>query len=60
MCGHFNLPEPTVTVKPEGMKKFFMLLSKEIYQEFYDIYTRTERQAITPPGFAKAFFEAKR
>ena len=40
------------------MKKFSMLLSKEIYPEFYGMYTRQERRAITPPGFAQAFFEA--
>lgn len=58
LWGKFHHPQPSVTVKPEGMKKFSMLLSKEIYPEFYGIYTRTERRAITPPGFAKAFFEA--
>lgn len=42
------------------MKKFSMLYSKEIYPEFYGIYTRQERRAITPPKFAKAFFEANR
>lgn len=58
LWGGFNKPAETVFEKPDGMKKFSMLLSKEIYPEFYGIYTRTERRAITPPKFAKAFFEA--
>jgi len=58
LWGKFKMPEPTVLEKPEGMKKFSMLYSKEIYPEYYGIYTRQERRAITPPGFAKAFFEA--
>lgn len=57
LWGKFNIPQPTVTDKPDGMKKFSMLYSKEIYPEYYGIYTRQERRAITPPGFAKAFFE---
>lgn len=40
------------------MKKFSWLKSKEIYPEFYGIYNRQERRAITPPKFAQAFFEA--
>ena len=56
--GGFHKPKETVFEKPEGMKKFSMLYSKEIYPEFYGIYTRQERRAITPPKFAKAFFEA--
>lgn len=60
LWGNFNIPEPMVTEKPDGMKKFSMLLSKEIYPEYYGIYTRQERRAITPPGFAQAFFKANR
>lgn len=58
LWGGFRLPKETVFEKPDGMKKFSMLYSKEIYPEFYGIYTRQERRAITPPKFAKAFFEA--
>jgi hypothetical protein len=58
LWGEFNAPEPRVSHKPPGMKKFSMLLSKEIFPEYYGVYTRQERRAITPPGFAKAFFEA--
>ena len=60
LWGDFNAPKAFVEAKPEGMKKFSMLHSKEIYPEFYGIYTRQERRAITPPGFARAFFEANR
>ncbi len=60
LWGRFNNPKETVQEKPAGIKKFSMLYSKEIYPEFYGIYTRQERRAITPPGFAKAFFEANR
>ncbi|KJS84999.1 MAG: hypothetical protein JM58_09540 [Peptococcaceae bacterium BICA1-8] len=58
LWGKFNIPKPTVTEKPEGIIKFSMLKSKEIFPEYYGIYTRQERRAITPPGFAKAFFKA--
>jgi hypothetical protein len=58
LWGNFNIPSPTVINKPVGMKKFSMLLSKEIFPEYYGVYSRQERRAITPPGFAKAFFQA--
>ena len=58
LWGEFRHPKKTVFVKPEGLKKFSLLKSKEIYPEFYGIYGRQERRAITPPKFAQAFFEA--
>lgn len=58
--GECNIPQVTTTDKPEGIIKFSMLKSKDIYPEYYGIYTRQERRAITPPGFAQAFFEANR
>ena len=54
------MPKPLEIKKPEGIKKFSMLLSKEIYPEFYGIFTRQERRAITPPKFAQAFYEANK
>ncbi len=60
LWGSFNKPAPTVAEKPEGLIKFSMLKSKDIFPEYYGKYTRQERRAITPPGFAKAFFEANR
>ena len=35
-----------------------MLKTKDIAPEMYGKLTRQERRAITPAGFAKAFFEA--
>jgi len=56
LWGYFNEPKksPIETDKP----KFDKLLTKEIYPEFYGKLTRQERRAITPPGFAQAFFDA--
>lgn len=56
--GNYNIPAPIYEKKPEGVKKFSLLKSKEIAPEQYGILTRTERRAITPAGFAQAFFEA--
>ena len=60
LWGNFAQPRKPVTEKPPGIIKFSMLKSKDIYPEYYGIYTRQERRAITPPGFAQAFFEANR
>ncbi len=38
--------------------KFDMLKTKEIHPEFYGRFDRQTRRAITPAGFAKAFFKA--
>ena len=38
--------------------KFDRLKTKEIHPEYYGKFTRQERRAITPAGFAKAFFKA--
>ena len=40
------------------MKKFDMLASRDIVPEMFGKLTRQERRAITPAGFAKAFFNA--
>lgn len=60
LWGKFNIPNRDVTIKPVGLVKFSMLKSKDIYPEYYNKLTRTERRAITPPGFSKAFFEVNR
>lgn len=57
LWGEFNFPIPRTTEKPKGVIKFSMLKSREIHPEFYGKFSRTERRAITPSGFAKAFFE---
>lgn len=58
LWGVFNVPEKT-PVNPKG-GKFSMLKSKDIHPEYYGKLTRQERRAITPSGFAKAFFDANR
>jgi len=60
LWGKFNIPQTTVKDKPEGMVKFSMLHSKDIYPEYYGIYDRQTRRAITPTVFAQAFYEANR
>jgi hypothetical protein len=46
------------SLNPKTMKKFDMLASRDIQPELFGKLTRQERRAITPAGFAKAFFEA--
>ena len=58
LWGRFTMPSPTVKSKPDGLVKFSMLKSKDIYPEYYGKLSRTERRAITPPGFAEAFCHA--
>jgi len=60
LWGKFELPCPVHTKKPENLIKFSMLKSKDIHPEYYGMLSRQERRAITPPGFAKAFFEANK
>ena len=60
LWGEFNMPKPTILNKPEGLIKFSMLKSKDIYPEYYGKATRQERRAITPQGFAQAFYEANK
>ena len=56
LWGWFNDPikNPIECTKP----KFDRLKTKEIHPEYYGELTRQERRAITPTGFAKAFYEA--
>ncbi len=58
LWGNFMHPIKTIKSKPSGLKKFSLLKSKEIRPEAYGKLNRTERRAMTPAGFAKAFFEA--
>jgi len=60
LWGKFKEPKRTVKQKPRGLIKFSMLKSKDIFPEYYGKFTRQERRAITPHGFAQAFFEANR
>jgi len=70
LWGWFNEPKKLITEKPQGdlalyksltptkRIKFDRLKTKEIHPEFYGKLTRQERRAITPKGFADAFFRA--
>lgn len=58
LWGWFNEPKksPIVPTTP----KFDKMLTKDIHPEFYGKLTRQERRAITPKGFAVAFFESNK
>ncbi len=56
LWGIFTVPKRN-PVEPLPIK-FSQLHSKDIHPEFYGILDRQTRRAITPPGFARAFFEA--
>ncbi len=71
LWGYFNAPKK----KPEPMTgemkklcytnskplpKFDRLKTKEIHGEYYGKYDRATRRAITPQGFARAFYEANK
>lgn len=56
--GCFTMPQRSILEKPIDLIKFSLLKSKDIRPEMYGKLTRTERRAMTPQGFAKAFFEA--
>ena len=60
LWGKFRKPPKIVVAKPQNLVKFSMLKSREICPEYYGKLTRQERRAITPRGFAKAFFEANK
>jgi len=46
------------SLNPKTMKKFDMLASRNIAPEYFNKLTRQERRAITPQGFARAFYVA--
>ena len=55
-------PEEIELCKTNSRKlpKFDRMKSKDIHPEYFGEYTRQERRAITPLGFAKAFYEANK
>jgi len=57
--GCFNIPKKINKIKP-NKPKFDKLPTKEIHPEYYGKLTRRERRAITPKGFATAFYKANR
>ena len=58
LWGLFNEPKknPIECTQP----KFDKMKTKDIHGEFYGELSRTERRAITPKGFAEAFFKANK
>ena len=60
LWGMFTEPKRLLSVKPKNLVKFSMLKSRDIHPEFYGKLSRQERRAITPQGFAKAFYEANK
>lgn len=57
LWGYFNRPLREFKVTCRNVK-FDKMKSKDIHPEYFGKLTRQERRAITPSGFAKAFFEA--
>ncbi len=57
LWGYFNIPKKQLIFHEEPIK-FDRLKTKEVHGEFYGKYDRQTRRAITPSGFARAFFEA--
>lgn len=72
LWGYFNKPRPNpckeytknyihhITPNAKIGKKFDRLLNKEINFKGNENLTRQERRAITPSGFAKAFYKANK
>lgn len=75
LWGYFNLPVKTHTTisdvltkeqiekhktNSQTLPKFDRLASKEIHSEAFGKYNRQARRAITPAGFAAAFYEANK
>ena len=73
--GYFNPPVKTVTditkvmtkeqiekhkTNSQSLPKFDYMKSKDIHPEAFGKYDRQARRAITPAGFAQAFFKANR
>jgi hypothetical protein len=58
LWGWFN--NPVKTPIKCSMPKFDKMASKDIHPEQFGKLTRQERRAITPQGFAKAFYEANK
>jgi len=56
LWGWFNEPKKA-PIKCD-MPKFDKMKSKDIHPEYFGRYSREIRRAITPAGFAKAFYEA--
>lgn len=71
LWGYFTPPKPTATVQPEGLTRryangksnaFCWTTCYDRVPDWYDgpKLDRAGRRAITPPGFARAFFKANK
>ena len=75
LWGNFDEPKKTISdikrvmsdeqikkhkTNSQELPKFDRLKTKEIHGEFYGVLDRQARRAITPKGFAKAFYEANK
>jgi len=69
LWGHFNDPVKTVDdieqvekhkTNSQTLPKFDKMASKDIHPEHFGKLSRQTRRAITPPGFASAFYKANR
>ena len=67
LWGHFNEPKKFPTKLPKEAKtnsqelpKFDYMKSRDIAPQHYGKLTRKERRAITPAGFAEAFYKANK
>lgn len=71
LWGYYNFPSPTVMEKPPDCKREYRHAARwaapkcpEEYKGYVSQFTGTARRAairaITPPGFAQAFFKANR
>ena len=58
LWGDFNIPIKSISNKPKNIVKFSMLKSHEIAPDYFGKLDRQARRAVTPFGFAEAFFMA--
>jgi hypothetical protein len=64
--GYFNFPTKTVKEKPKGLNKKFIKGSNSLqstgasYNQYKYLFNAQTRAAITPPGFANAFYKANK
>ena len=57
LWGYFNIPKKTKELNSDTMVKFDRMTSRDIAPEYFNKLTRQERRAITPKGFAEAFYK---
>jgi hypothetical protein len=66
--GYFNIPVKTVKSQPENMqyimkpghKKKRLYFRDDPYNQYKYLFNAQTRAAITPPGFANAFYKANK